>query len=86
MEIQLDKLDWKVDVLLSHTTLLKFETVDVFLSGVTRVKWISLRKSGKMGLGTGCNTRNGTACIIIKGRLCLRILMCFVEIRLWIFK
>lgn len=41
---QLEKLDWKVDVALEHTTPLKYEPMDVFLFGVTRVKWISLRK------------------------------------------
>lgn len=34
VEQQLDKMDWKVDVVLSHTTPLKYEPVEVFLSGV----------------------------------------------------
>lgn len=34
VERQLDKLDWKVDVVLSHTTPLKYEPVEVFLKGV----------------------------------------------------
>ncbi len=34
VEKQLDKMDWKVDVVLSHTTPLKYEPVEVFLSGV----------------------------------------------------
>ena len=33
VEQQLDKMDWKVDVVLSHTTPLKYELVEVFLSG-----------------------------------------------------
>lgn len=31
---QLDKLEWKVDVVLSHTTPLKYEPVEVFLKGI----------------------------------------------------
>lgn len=38
VESQLDKLGWKVDVVLSHTTPLKYETVEVFLSGVDQSK------------------------------------------------
>lgn len=38
VESQLDKLDWKVDVVLSHTTPLKYEPVEVFLSGVDQSK------------------------------------------------
>lgn len=34
VEQQLDKRDWKVDVVLSHTTPLKYEPVEVFLSGI----------------------------------------------------
>lgn len=34
MERQLEKSDWKVDVVLSHTTPLKYEPVEVFLPGV----------------------------------------------------
>jgi len=34
----LDKLGWKVDVMLSHTTPLKYEPVEVFLSGVDQSK------------------------------------------------
>ncbi|WP_274421800.1 metallophosphoesterase family protein [Blautia sp. XA-2221] len=33
VEAQLDKLGWKVDVVLSHTTPLKYEPVEVFLTG-----------------------------------------------------
>ena len=38
VESQLDKLGWKVDVVLSHTTPLKYEPVEVFLSGVDQSK------------------------------------------------
>lgn len=34
VERQLDKLGWKVDVVLSHTTPLKYELVEVFLKGI----------------------------------------------------
>lgn len=34
VESQLDRLGWKVDVVLSHTTPLKYEPVEVFLSGI----------------------------------------------------
>ena len=34
VERQLEKHDWKVDVVLSHTTPLKYEPVEVFMSGV----------------------------------------------------
>lgn len=38
VEAQLDKLGWKVDVVLSHTTPLKYEPVEVFLLGVDQSK------------------------------------------------
>lgn len=38
VEAQLDKLGWKVDVVLSHTTPLKYEPVEVFLPGVDQSK------------------------------------------------
>lgn len=38
VESRLDKLGWKVDVVLSHTTPLKYEPVEVFLSGVDQSK------------------------------------------------
>ena len=38
VEMQLDKLDWKVDVVLSHTTPLKYEPVEGFLSEVDQSK------------------------------------------------
>jgi len=34
VEAQLDKADWQVDVVLSHTTPLKYEPVEVFLPGI----------------------------------------------------
>lgn len=34
VESRLDKLGWKVDVVLSHTTPLKYEPVEVFLKGI----------------------------------------------------
>lgn len=34
VEKQLDGLDWRVDVVLSHTTPLKYEPVEVFMPGV----------------------------------------------------
>ena len=34
VEQQLDANDWKVDVVLSHTTPLKYEPVEVFMSGI----------------------------------------------------
>lgn len=34
VESQLDRLNWKVDVVLSHTTPLKYEPVEVFLAGI----------------------------------------------------
>lgn len=34
VERRLDELGWKVDVVLSHTTPLKYEPVEVFLSGI----------------------------------------------------
>lgn len=38
VERQLDKLGWKVDVVLSHTTPLKYEPVEVFLKGIDQSK------------------------------------------------
>ena len=38
VESQLDKRGWKVDVVLSHTTPLKYEPVEVFLSGIDQSK------------------------------------------------
>lgn len=38
VETQLDRLGWKVDVVLSHTTPLKYEPVEVFLPGVDQSK------------------------------------------------
>lgn len=38
VEQQLEKLGWKVDVVLSHTTPLKHEPVEVFLSGIDQSK------------------------------------------------
>ena len=34
VEAQLNEIDWKVDVVLSHTVPLKYEPVEVFLSGI----------------------------------------------------
>lgn len=34
----MDKLGWTVDVVLSHTMSLKYELVEVFLSGVDKSK------------------------------------------------
>ncbi|MCM1286906.1 MAG: metallophosphoesterase [Clostridium sp.] len=36
VESQLDKLKWKVDVVLSHTIPLKYEPVEVFMTGVAQ--------------------------------------------------
>lgn len=38
VERQLDKLGWKVDVVLSHTTPLKYEPVEVFMKGIDQRK------------------------------------------------
>ena len=38
VERQLNRLDWKVDVVLSHTTPLKYEPVEVFLKGIDQSK------------------------------------------------
>lgn len=38
VEQQLDMLDWKVDVVLSHTVPLKYEPVEVFLPGIDQNK------------------------------------------------
>jgi len=38
VERQLDKLSWKVDVVLSHTTPLKYEPVEVFMKGIDQNK------------------------------------------------
>ena len=38
VKAQLDKLGWKVDVVLSHTTPLKYEPVEVFLPGIDQSK------------------------------------------------
>ena len=38
VESRLDKLGWKVDVVLSHTTPLKYEPVEVFMAGVDQSK------------------------------------------------
>lgn len=38
VERRLDELGWKVDVVLSHTTPLKYEPIEVFLSGVDQSK------------------------------------------------
>ena len=34
VELQLDRLGWRVDLVLSHTTPLKYEPTEVFLSGI----------------------------------------------------
>ena len=38
VEDKLDQLGWKVDVVLSHTVPLKYEPVEVFLSGIDQSK------------------------------------------------
>lgn len=38
VESQLDKLNWKVDVALSYTILLKYEPMEIFLSGIDQSK------------------------------------------------
>ena len=38
VESRLDRLGWKVDVVLSHTTPLKYELVEVFMAGVDQSK------------------------------------------------
>ena len=38
VESRLDRLRWKVDVVLSHTTPLKYEPVEVFMAGVDQSK------------------------------------------------
>lgn len=38
VEQQLEKLDWRVDVVLSHTTPLKYEPVEVFMQGIDQSK------------------------------------------------
>ena len=38
VESKLDQLDWKVDVVLSHTVPLKYEPVEVFLPGIDQRK------------------------------------------------
>lgn len=38
VECQLDKMGWKVDVVLSHTMPLKYELVEVFMAGVDQSK------------------------------------------------
>lgn len=38
VESNLEKIEWKVDVVLSHTTPLKYEPVEVFFSGVDQSK------------------------------------------------
>ena len=38
VEEQLDKAGWNIDVVLSHTTLLKYEPVEVFMQGVDQSK------------------------------------------------
>lgn len=38
VERQLDKIKWKVDVVLSHTAPLKFEPVEMFLQGIDQSK------------------------------------------------
>lgn len=38
VESQLDKLGWKVDIVLSHTTPLKYEPVEVFMTGIDQSK------------------------------------------------
>ena len=38
VEAKLDELDWKVDLVLSHTVPLKYEPVEVFLPGVDQQK------------------------------------------------
>lgn len=38
VERKLDELGWKVDVVLSHTTPLKYEPMEVFLSGIDQSK------------------------------------------------
>ena len=38
MENTLDQLNWQIDIVLSHTTPLKYEPVEVFLPGVDQSK------------------------------------------------
>lgn len=38
VESQLDRLNWKVGVVLSHTTPLKYEPIEVFLAGIDQSK------------------------------------------------
>ena len=38
MENTLDHLNWQIDIVLSHTTPLKYEPVEVFLPGVDQSK------------------------------------------------
>lgn len=38
VEAKLEQLDWKVDVVLSHTTPLKYEPTEVFLSGIDQTR------------------------------------------------
>ena len=38
LESKIDKADWKVDVVLSHTVPLKYEPVEWFMSGVNETK------------------------------------------------
>ena len=38
VEAQLEKVDWKVDVVLSHTTPLKYEPIEIFYSNVDQTK------------------------------------------------
>lgn len=38
VENQLDSVKWNIDVVLSHTTLLKYEPVEVFMTGVDQSK------------------------------------------------
>lgn len=38
VESQLDRLNWKVDVVLSHTIPLKYEPIEVFLAGIDQSK------------------------------------------------
>ena len=48
VEQQLEKCEWNVDVVLSHTTPLKYEPVEVFLSGVDQSR---VDKSTEIWLG-----------------------------------
>lgn len=85
VEQQLLKINWKVDVVLSHTTPLKYEPVEVFISGVDQSRidksteiWLD-RIEDKLTYGKWYCGHYHTEKKLTSWKLCLKILMSSVD-------